>query len=163
MGLLVNLELLHLTTKQFTPKDLRVLGGMPALETLSLYFPDSHAGPFTVGGRELFQHLKSFRVGRLYQPMFMPGSMPTLKHLDVRLAFSTTNCFNDLGIQHLASLTRVKLYISASPGHRGVVQYLGTKIRSLLDTSHPNHPTLIFNTLSDHDFYSIEGGNNEVV
>jgi hypothetical protein len=101
MGLLVSLELLHLKTEQFTPEDLRVLGGLPALENLILEFTDSHAaGPFTVGGRELFQHLKSFRVGILYQLTFMPGSMPTLKHLDVRLAFSSTNCFSDLGIQH---------------------------------------------------------------
>jgi hypothetical protein len=36
MGLLVSLELLHLKTEQFTPEDLRVLGGLPALENLIL-------------------------------------------------------------------------------------------------------------------------------
>jgi hypothetical protein len=46
MGLLVNLELLHLTTKQFTPKDLRVLGGMPALETLFPIFSRQSCRPF---------------------------------------------------------------------------------------------------------------------
>jgi hypothetical protein len=146
MGSLVNLELLHLRTKQFTPEDLRVLGGMPALETLSLYFPDIYAGPFTVGGHE-FQHLKSFSVRRLYQLQFMPGSMPNLKHLDTQLIFtkdSHKNGFNDLGIQYLASLTMVDVRIHAWTAwgdHRRIVEDLEAKLRSLID-AHPNRPAL---------------------
>lgn len=143
MGLLVNLELLKLRTKRFTPEDLRVLGGLPALETLILYLADIHAGPFTIRGHE-FQCLKSFRVGQLYQILFMPGAMPNLKRLEVGLAF-TTNSYSDLGIQHLASLTRVDVDIHAWCHHRGAVEDLEAKTRSLLG-AHPNRPTLIFNT-----------------
>jgi Leucine-rich repeat (LRR) protein len=143
MGSLVNLELLHLRTKQFTPEDLRVLGGMPALETLDLYFPDIHAGRFTIGGHE-FQRLKSFSVGELYQLQFMPGSMPNLKHLYIRLAF-TRNSYGDLGIQYLASLTKVDVLILARGDHRGSVEDLETKLRSLID-AHPNRPALYFST-----------------
>jgi hypothetical protein len=139
MGSLVNLELLHFQTERFTPEDLRVLGGMPALETLSLYFPDRYAGPFTIGGHE-FQRLKSFSVGELYQLQFMPGSMPNLKHLDIRLAF-TKDSHSDLGIQYLASLTKVDVLILAWGDHRWGVEDLKAKLRSLID-AHPNRPAL---------------------
>uniref|UniRef100_K4A0W1 AAA+ ATPase domain-containing protein n=1 Tax=Setaria italica TaxID=4555 RepID=K4A0W1_SETIT len=124
-------------------EDLRVLGGMPALETLTLYLVGTDAGPFTIRGHE-FQCLKSFKVGQLYQILFMPGAMPNLKRLEVGLAF-TTNSYSDLGIQHLASLTRVDVDIHAWCRHRGAVEDLEAKTRSLLG-AHPNHPTLIFNT-----------------
>ncbi|TKW31019.1 hypothetical protein SEVIR_2G077610v4 [Setaria viridis] len=150
MGLLVNLEVLQLETKRFTPEDLRVLGGMPALETLILYLADTHAGPFTIRGHE-FQRLKSFRVGELNQILFMPGGMPNLKHLKIRLAF-TTNSYSDLGIQHLASLIMVDVGINAWCDHRGAVEDVEAKTRSLLDT-HPNRPTLIFNTNFLDDCY----------
>ncbi|RCV10326.1 hypothetical protein SETIT_2G103400v2 [Setaria italica] len=130
MGLLVNLELLQLETKRFTPEDLRVLGGMPALETLIL-------------------------VGELYQILFMPGAMPNLKHLKIRLAF-TTNSYSDLGIQHIASLTRVDVGINAWCDHREAVQDPEAKTQSLLD-AHPNRPTLIFNTDFLDDRYSLKG------
>jgi hypothetical protein len=146
MGSLVNLELLDLTAKQFTPEDLRVLGGMPALETLALLFANFYAGPFTVGGHG-FQHLKSLSVRRLYQLQFMPGSMPNLKHLDTQLIFtkdSHKNGFNDLGIQYLASLTMVDVRIHAWTAwgdHRRIVEDLEAKLRSLID-AHPNRPAL---------------------
>lgn len=47
---LANLELLCLGIYKFTQEDLRVLGGMPALETLVLSIGSSSAGPFTIGG-----------------------------------------------------------------------------------------------------------------
>jgi Leucine-rich repeat (LRR) protein len=148
MGSLVNLELLELKTERFAPEDLRVLGGMPALETLNLYFENTYAGPFTISGHG-FQRLKFFKVGTLYQLVFMPGSMPNLKHLSIELDF-TTNSYSDLGIQHLASLTKVDAYINAWHGHKGGVEDLEAKIRSLLD-AHPNRPTLNFGTLFDED------------
>jgi hypothetical protein len=145
MGSLVNLELLHLRTKRFTPEDLRVLGGMPALEALDLYFADSYTGPFTISGHE-FQRLKFFTVGTLYQLQFMPGSMPNLKHLDIELNF-TTNSYSDLGIQHLASINKVDVdIVDAWCSRRGGVEDLKAKIRSLLD-AHPNRPTLNFRTI----------------
>jgi hypothetical protein len=81
--------------------------------------------------------------------MFLPGSMPNLKHLSIELNF-TTNSYSDLGIQHLASLTKVDAYINAWHGHKGGVEDLEAKIRSLLD-AHPNRPTLNFGTLFDED------------
>jgi hypothetical protein len=159
MGSLVNLELLRLQIERFTPEDLRVLGGMPALETLELYFTDSYTGPFTIRGHE-FQRLKFFRVVTLYQLVFMPGSMPNLKHLDIELNF-TTNSYNDLGIQHLASLNKVDVHINAWRDHRGGVEDLEAKIRSSLDAN-PNRPTLNFSThFAKQDLYSLKGGNNE--
>jgi hypothetical protein len=150
---------LGFTTTRFTPEDLRVLGGMPALETLDLYFADSYTGPFTISGHE-FQRLKFFKVDTLYQLQFMPGSMPNLKHLSIRLAF-TKDSHSDLGIQHLASLTKVVVEIFAWRGHRGGVEDLVAKIRSLLD-AHPNRPRLNFRTIFDEDDrYSLKGGNNE--
>jgi Leucine-rich repeat (LRR) protein len=143
MGSLVNLELLHLTAKQFTPEDLRVLGGMPALETLNLYFENTYAGPFTISGHG-FQHLKSFSVRRLYQLVFMPGSMPNLKHLDIQLILAKDS-HSDLGIQNLASLTKVDVLIRAWGDHRGGVEDLEAKLRSLID-AHPNRPALNFST-----------------
>uniref|UniRef100_K4A0R2 AAA+ ATPase domain-containing protein n=1 Tax=Setaria italica TaxID=4555 RepID=K4A0R2_SETIT len=129
--------------------DLRVLGGMPALETLILYLAQTHAGPFTIQEHE-FQHLKSFSVGELYQILFMPGAMPNVKHLQIELkierdAFATNSYRDDLGIQHLASLTRVDVGIKCENRDCLVVEFLEAKTRSLLDT-HPNRPTLIFNT-----------------
>ncbi|CAL5092027.1 unnamed protein product [Urochloa decumbens] len=145
MGSLVNLEALQLEIERFTPEAPRVLGGMPVLETLDLYFPDdSYAGPFTIGRHE-FQRLKLFRVRRLYQLQFMPGSMPNLKHLYISLIFTRDSSYSDLGIQHLASITNVEIGISAWRDHRGGVEDLEAKIRSLLDT-HPNRPTLIIKT-----------------
>jgi hypothetical protein len=159
MGSLVNLEQLHLETVRFTPEDLRVLGGMPALETLTLIFADIYTGPFTIGGHE-FQRLKLFKVGTLYQLQFMPGSMPNLKHLEIQLAFSSNN-YSDLGIQHLTSLTKVDVEIPAWRGHKGGVEDLEAKMRNLLD-AHPNRPTLNFKPSFDQDDrYSLEGGNNE--
>jgi Leucine-rich repeat (LRR) protein len=159
MGSLVNLELIRLEIERFTPEDLRVLGGMPALENLTLIFADSYTGPFTIGGHE-FKRLKLFRVGKLYQLMFLPGSMPNLKHLSIELNF-TTNSYSDLGIQQLASLTKVDAYINAWHGHKGGVEDLEAQMRSLLD-AHPNRPTLIFRTLFDEDDrYSLKGRNNE--
>jgi Leucine-rich repeat (LRR) protein len=159
MGSLVNLELLRLEIERFTPEDLRVLGGMPALENLTLIFADSYTGPFTIGGHE-FKRLKLFMVGTLYQLQFMPGSMPNLKHLSIDLDF-TTNSYSDLGIQHLASLTKVDVHIYAWRGHKGGVEDLEAQMRSLLD-AHPNRPTLIFRTLFDEDDrFSLKGGNDE--
>ncbi|CAL5092033.1 unnamed protein product [Urochloa decumbens] len=143
MGSLANLELLYLKTEQFTPEDLRVLGGMPSLQILCLSFIECYAGPFTIG-RHWFQRLKLFRVNRLYQLHFMPSSMPNLKHLNIVLVCST-NSYSDLGIQHLASLTTVDVFIIAWRKQRRRVQHLEAKIRSLLD-AHPNRPMLIFKT-----------------
>ncbi|CAN6209155.1 unnamed protein product [Urochloa humidicola] len=147
MGSLVNLELLDLSIKRFTPEDLRVLGDLPSLEILSLRFRDSYAGPFTIGRHE-FQHLKIFEVHKLYQLQFMPGSMPNLKRFHIKLTGLTTNSYNDLGIQHLAGLTTARFdvyfYASNEYGQRGGVEDLEAKIRSLLD-AHPNRPRLIFN------------------
>jgi hypothetical protein len=98
-------------------------------------------GPFTIGGHE-FQRLKLFRVGLLYQLLFMPGAMPNLKHLNIQLIF-TTNSYSDLGIQHLASLTKVDVEISAWRDQRGGVEDLEAKMRCLID-AHPNRPTVNF-------------------
>ncbi|CAO1939980.1 unnamed protein product [Urochloa humidicola] len=152
MGSFVNLELLDLETKRFTPEALRVLGGMPALDSLNLKFKDSYGGPFTIGKHE-FQRLKLFTVNRLYQLQFMPGSMPNLKHLDILLLFTRDSSYSDLGIQHLASLTKVDVLIYAWCDNRGGIEDLEAKIRSLLGT-HPNRPRLIFNTsFSEDDRY----------
>jgi hypothetical protein len=140
MGSLVNLEQLYLRTKRFTPEDVRVLGGIPALEVLSLHFTEIYAGAFTICRHE-FQRLKFFSVGPLCQLLFMPGSMPHLKHLQTELGFRN----RDLGIQHLASLTTVDILITALPNHRGGVEDLEAEIRSLLD-AHPNRPSLNFDT-----------------
>jgi hypothetical protein len=159
MGSLVNLELLRLEIERFTPEDLRVLGGMPALENLTLIFADSYTGPFTIGRHE-FKRLKLFRVGKLYQLQFMPGSMPNLKHLSIQLIL-TKDSHSDLGIQHLTSLTKVDARIFAWHGHRGGVEDLEAKIRSSLD-AHPNRPTLNFSTIfAEDDRYSLKGGNDE--
>ncbi|CAL5092015.1 unnamed protein product [Urochloa decumbens] len=147
MGSLVNLELLQLTTKRFTPEDLRVLGGMLALETLLLYFTDSvrNVGCFTISRHE-FQRLKLFKVGELYQLRFMPGSMPNLKHLSINLGIAA-NSFSDLGIQHLTSLTKVNVYVYAwHNNHREYIKAPEDKIRSSV-YAHPNRPTLIFQIL----------------
>ena len=148
MGSLANLQL-H--TDKLTPEDLRVLGDMPALETLGLNV-GRYAGPFTIGSGA-FQRLKSFRVYKLYQLMFMPGSMPNLKHLHFNLVY-TTGSKIDLGIQHLASLTMVIMYVHAWRNKRGGVQGLEDKTQSFLD-AHPNRPTLSFHSFSE------QGGNNE--
>jgi Leucine-rich repeat (LRR) protein len=141
MGSLVNLELLALKTERFAPEDLRVLGGMPALEALTLIFADNYTGPFTIRGHE-FQRLKLFKVGTLYQLQFMPGSMPNLKHLDIELIL-TMYSHSDLGIQYLASLTKVDVLIYTwSVWIR--TSTLEAKLRSLLD-AHPNRPALNFN------------------
>ncbi|CAN6222195.1 unnamed protein product, partial [Urochloa humidicola] len=153
MGSLVNLDLLHLRTERFTPDDLRVLGRMPSLEILGLHLTGRYAGPFTIRRHE-FQRLKLFRVGELHQLQFIPGSMPNLKHLSITLAFTLK--MNDLSIWHLASLTKVDVHISAWRVNRRGVEDLEVKIRSILDT-HPNRPTLIFNTSSP----KIKGENNE--
>ncbi|KAG2557337.1 hypothetical protein PVAP13_8NG249800 [Panicum virgatum] len=153
MGSLVNLELLHLGILKFTPEDLQVLGSMPALETLVLELVGFYAGPFNIGSGA-FQHLKSFSVGHLYQLRFVPGSMPNLKHLKATLIY-TSGSSKDLGIQHLASLTKISIFIKAWHGNRGGVQVLEANTRSFLD-AHPNRPTLDFSTsFSDDDHYSL--------
>ncbi|CAL5077689.1 unnamed protein product [Urochloa decumbens] len=151
MGSLDNLELLVLRIERLTPEDLRVLGGLPALEALDLLFEGGYASPFTIGGHE-FQHLKSFRVARLYQLQFMPGSMPNLKNLDITLLF-TRNSYSDLGIQHLASLTRGDVSICASREHIEGVHDLVAKIQSLLD-AHRNRPAVNFWTYFDNEMIS---------
>ncbi|CAL5077696.1 unnamed protein product [Urochloa decumbens] len=140
MGSLVNLELLHVQTALFTPEDVRVLGGMPALETLSLKFWGGEKGPITIRRHE-FQRLKLFSVGKVGQLLFMPGSMPNLKHLSIKLVV-TKNPYGDLGIQHLASLTRVDIHIDAWGQYRERVYDLEAKIQSIVDTHH-NRPTLL--------------------
>ncbi|CAO1939982.1 unnamed protein product [Urochloa humidicola] len=149
MGSLVNLEVLYLRTLQFTPEYLQVLGNMPALETLVLYI-GRYAGPFTIVSGA-FQRLRSFSVGQLYQLRFMPGSMPNLKHLHTILVYTN---YNDLGIQHLSSLTNVNIFVYAWRNSRGGVEGLEAKIRSFLG-EHPNRPTLDFLTLfTKQDRYS---------
>ncbi|KAF8644696.1 hypothetical protein HU200_066362 [Digitaria exilis] len=149
MGSLANLELLHLCTVRFTPEDVQVLGSMPALETLALEITGDYAGPFTVGSGA-FQRLKSFQVDRLCQLLFMPGSMPNLRHLNATLNY-TFGSIRDLGIQHLASLTKVSISIYAWRDHNVGVLCLKLKIQSFLD-AHPNRPTLDFTTyLTERD------------
>nr|CAB3455498.1 unnamed protein product [Digitaria exilis] len=106
MGSLANLELLHLNIYQFTLEDLQVLGGMPALEILVLQLV-GYPGLFTIGGTGEFQRLKSFQVDSLYGLLFMPGSMPNLRHLDAGLIY-TRGSPKELGIQHLANLVKAK-------------------------------------------------------
>ena len=143
MGTLANVELLQLHICNFTLEDLRPLGDMLALETLVL---DVHCygGPFTIVSGA-FQRLKSFRVHRLYQLLFMPGSMPNLKHLDIKELAYTRGINIDLGIQHLASLTKVEILVDAWRNNRGGVQALEAETRRFLD-AHPNRPTLTFNS-----------------
>ncbi|KAF8731417.1 hypothetical protein HU200_016479 [Digitaria exilis] len=126
MGSLANLELLNLGISEFTEDDMQVLGGMPALEALVL-------------------------MDSLYGVLFMPGSMPNLRHLHAQLYY-TTGVSHDLGLQHLASLVKVRIYVCAWRGSRGGVQALEAQTRSVLD-AHPNRPTLDFNshfTKGDH-------------
>ena len=143
MGTLANVELLQLHICNFTLEDLRPLGDMPALETLVLDV-DRYGGPFTIGSGA-FQHLKSFRVHKLYQLLFMPGSMPNLKHLDIKGLTYTWGSNIDLGIQHLASLTKVEMLVKAWRSNREGVQALEAETRRFLD-AHPNRPTLTFNS-----------------
>ena len=75
----------------------------------------------------------------------MPGSMPNLKHLDIKGLVYTRGFNIDLGIQHLASLTKVEILVDAWRNNRGGVQALEAETRRFLD-AHPNRPTLTFNS-----------------
>jgi hypothetical protein len=66
--------------------------------------------------------------------------MPNLKHLDIQLILAKDS-HSDLGIQYLASLTKVDVLIRAWGDHRGGVEDLEAKLRSLID-AHPNRPAL---------------------
>ncbi|KAF8713882.1 hypothetical protein HU200_027860 [Digitaria exilis] len=150
MGSLANLELLNLGISEFTEDDMQVLGGMPALEVLVISI-GIYTAPFTISASGAFQRLKSFKVDSLYGVLFMPGSMPNLRHLHAQLYY-TTGVSHDLGLQHLASLVKVRIYVRAWRGSRGGVQALEAQTRSVLD-AHPNRPTLDFNshfTKGDH-------------
>nr|CAB3451728.1 unnamed protein product [Digitaria exilis] len=104
MGSLANLELLNLGISEFTEDDMQVLGGMPALEVLVISI-GIYTAPFTISASGAFQRLKSFKVDSLYGVLFMPGSMPNLRHLHAQLYY-TTGVSHDLGLQHLASLVK---------------------------------------------------------
>ena len=71
--------------------------------------------------------------------------MPNLKHLDIKLLAYTRGINIDLGIQHLASLTKVEILVDAWRNNRGGVQALEAETRRFLD-AHPNRPTLTFNS-----------------
>ncbi|OEL27232.1 hypothetical protein BAE44_0011749 [Dichanthelium oligosanthes] len=161
MGSLVNLELLHLRTEQLTLEDLRVLGGMPALETLVVRIPrNTYKVPLTIHRHE-FQRLKLFTIGKVYKLQFMPVSMPNLKRLHTTLHYGWDNTYRDLGIQHLASLTEVHICIIAWHNYRGSIGVLEARIRSLLD-AHPNRPTLTFDTrFTTTSNIHYKAGNNE--
>ncbi|KAF7087331.1 hypothetical protein CFC21_090531 [Triticum aestivum] len=147
LGSFRKLQRLRLGMKGLKQDGLCTLGALPSLLVLYLVEQTASNGKLRFSGEVGFPFLKIFIYDACSKPvdlMFGAGSMPKLEKLEL-------NCFwiveaNSLGfgIENLPCLTSVKCIEFA--GDDGVVEAMKTVMERGAST-HPNHPSLLFERL----------------
>ncbi|XBJ20687.1 hypothetical protein VPH35_011476 [Triticum aestivum] len=135
MASLKNLVKLRIKVTEFDKEDLQVLMGMPSLAHLELEITRGAINEKLIIGSDGFKLLKVFRF-RYYslfrlefevqptgglQLTFAPGAMQALRCLRLELSpmIVASDCFADLGVEHLPGLAQLEVKINcyrAAPG-----------------------------------------------
>jgi hypothetical protein len=149
------------------PEDVDILGAIPTLVFLKLATAGGTNGRITVHGSNGFKSLKylSLRIFRCGTTLeFQVGSMPKLEHVKLILRMHKRKCMNgasDLGIQHLSALSKVEVEIYGNRRNDSnynptedkkddAVRWVANAINGAIMT-HPNRPTVIYETDYDED------------
>ncbi|XP_039853075.1 disease resistance protein Pik-2-like isoform X3 [Panicum virgatum] len=149
------------------PEDVEILGAIPSLLFLILVTVSGTNGRISIHGRNGFRCLKYlyldiFSCGTALE--FQVGSMPKLEHVKLALRVHKSECLNgasDLGIQHLSALSKVEVeirgncmrarnYNPTEDKKDDAVRWVASAINSAIMT-HPNRPTIRFETWRCHD------------
>nr|UBY07124.1 NBS-LRR disease resistance protein [Dasypyrum villosum] len=158
MGSLVNLQQLRFDLERVRNEDLCILGGLPALLTLSLVGKEMSEGKLTVSGEMGFPMLRDFTYGMYpgigIEMMFEAGSMPKLEKLRIDFTpatneylFSTGGLTGsgpfDFGIENLpSSLTTVVCDCKSFDGDCTLEATRAALERAV--STHPSCPALYF-------------------
>ena len=158
MGSLVNLQQLRFDLERISYEDLCILGGLPALLTLSLVGKEMSEGKLTVSGEMGFPMLRDFTYGMYpglgIKMMFEAGSMPKLEKLRIDFTpatngylFSTGGLTGsgpyDFGIENLPStLTTVVCECKSFDGDCTLEATRAALERAV--STHPSCPVLDF-------------------
>uniref|UniRef100_A0A8R7URA0 NB-ARC domain-containing protein n=2 Tax=Triticum urartu TaxID=4572 RepID=A0A8R7URA0_TRIUA len=159
MGSLVNLQQLRFDLERVRYEDLCILGGLPALLTLSLVGKEMSEGKLIVSGEMGFPMLRDFTYGMYpglgIKMMFEAGSMPKLEKLRIDFTpatneylFSTGGLTGsgpfDFGIENLpSSLTTVVCECKSFDGDCTLEATRAALERAV--STHPSRPALDFN------------------
>ncbi|XP_044418353.1 disease resistance protein RGA5 isoform X1 [Triticum aestivum] len=158
MGSLVNLQQLRFDLERVRYEDLCILGGLPALLTLSLVGKEMSEGKLTVSGEMGFPMLRDFTYGMYpglgIKMMFEAGSMPKLEKLRIDFTPATNGYLYstggltgsgpyDFGIENLpSSLTTVVCECKSFDGDCTLEATRAALERAV--STHPSCPALDF-------------------
>lgn len=139
-----NLERLYIIgDTEIKQRDLEMVGKIPTLIEFGLRYCRC-VGPIVVTGGG-FQQLQKLGFYYSYaELMFEAGTMPNLKKLDFSIhlkRFKSGGVFDDIGIQHLPSLSSVHVTISCDGARSSYVKATERAFKSMAEAN-PNRPTL---------------------
>ncbi|CAL5003762.1 unnamed protein product [Urochloa decumbens] len=182
MGSLGNLVVLKLhAILCLRPEDVEILAAIPSLFVLKLVTGGGTKGRISIHGSNGFRSLKYFslRIDFCGTALdFQVGSMPKLEHMKLIFRVHKRECLNgasSLGVQNLSSLSKVqvKIYGNCIPESNydptedendGAIKWAANAINGAVVT-HPNRPTVRFETTSDevceHFEYALRECNNQ--
>ena len=143
-SVLPNLSFLWIAVRELQPKDLEVLGRLPALHSLELEVDHVNLGIILgrfVVGAGLFLCLVHCKFWGFVEPVvFRQGAMPMLRELYLDLFFISSDRGLDMGMEYLPLLQDVFIeFRSDLPSTEEVDQAKATLSAAEI---HPNHPCL---------------------
>ena len=143
-ALIPNLSFLWIAVRELQPKDLEILGRLPALHSLELEVDHVNLGilgRFIVGS-ELFPCLVHCKFWGFVEPVvFQEGAMPRLKELYFDLFFISSDRDLDMGMENLPLLQDVFIEFRSEVASTEEVDHAKTALRRGAEI-HPNHPRL---------------------
>uniref|UniRef100_A0A0E0AUS3 Uncharacterized protein n=1 Tax=Oryza glumipatula TaxID=40148 RepID=A0A0E0AUS3_9ORYZ len=140
----VQLKRLGLILKDVSDEDLTTLGRLPSLLHLHLNIPRGEPGyedRLLISGCHGFSCLRQFYLTG-QQPIFTAGSMPRLELLRVEMDESKPEFLTNASLENLPCLTTVKCLLFNF--QRGEVAQNGKTAMARAMSSHPNHPSLVY-------------------
>jgi len=143
-ALIPNLSFLWIAVRELQPKDVEVLGRLPALHSLELEVDHVNLGilgRFIVGS-ELFPCLVHCKFWGFVEPVvFQEGAMSRLKELYFDLFFISSDRDLDMGMENLPLLQDVFIEFRSEVASTEEVDQAKTALRRGAEI-HPNHPRL---------------------
>uniref|UniRef100_A0A0E0II77 AAA+ ATPase domain-containing protein n=1 Tax=Oryza nivara TaxID=4536 RepID=A0A0E0II77_ORYNI len=141
---LTNLSVLSINLEELQQEDLKALGRLPSLRSLSMFVNKSDQ--FLIIGDEEFHCLISFTLwSDMFRVKFQHGAMPMVQvlnlHFHVRYTKDGGNGNFSFGLENLLSLERVSVVLSRSNAREAEIEEAETALRRTIQ-SHPNHPTI---------------------
>ncbi|PUZ53274.1 hypothetical protein GQ55_5G039900 [Panicum hallii var. hallii] len=142
---LTRLAYLNINLEEITEEDLRILGEMRALLSLSLAFKVAQNERIVVRGHA-FPCLKEFRLfgARPTYVKFGEGAMPKLENLDVTFSVSVAKAYGfSLGINHLPCLKHAEVWLDNRHATSSESKAAAAAIRTEAN-AHSNHPRVFY-------------------